>query len=89
LAHEFKKMNVWMVHIGVESGNQRTIDGLQKHIRLDQVIEACRIFQAHGIKVFGFFMLYHAWEENGELAFETRPMWTTRCASAAGFLASA
>jgi anaerobic magnesium-protoporphyrin IX monomethyl ester cyclase len=71
VAREFKNGNVWMVYIGVESGNQRTIDGLKKHIRLDQVIEACRIFQAHGIKVFGFFMLYHAWEENGKLAFET------------------
>ena len=71
VAREFKKMNVWMVHIGVESGNQRTIDGLKKHIQLDQVIEACRIFQANDIKVFGFFMLYLAWEENGKLAFET------------------
>jgi radical SAM superfamily enzyme YgiQ (UPF0313 family) len=72
MAREFKKMNLWMVHLGVESGNQRTIDGLQKHIRLDQVVDACRILKANGIKVFGFFMLYHAWEENGQLAFETR-----------------
>ena len=64
-------MNLWMVHIGVESGNQRTIDGLKKHIELEQVVDACRIFQAEGIKVFGFLMLYHAWEENGQLAFET------------------
>jgi anaerobic magnesium-protoporphyrin IX monomethyl ester cyclase len=71
LAREFAKMNVWMVHIGVESGNQRTIDGLKKHIWLEQVMDACRVFQANGIKVFGFFMLYHAWEEKGELAYET------------------
>ncbi|MGD0829292.1 MAG: radical SAM protein [Terracidiphilus sp.] len=71
LAREFRKMNLWMVHIGVESGNQRTIDGLKKHIELQQVVDACRIFQAEGIKVFGFLMLYHAWEEQGQLAFET------------------
>jgi radical SAM superfamily enzyme YgiQ (UPF0313 family) len=71
LAREFRKMNLWMVHIGVESGNQRTIDGLKKHIELDQVVNACRIFQAEGIKVFGFLMMYHAWEENGALAFES------------------
>ena len=64
-------MNLWMVHIGVESGNQRTIDGLKKHIELEQVVNACRIFQAQGIKVFGFFMLYHAWEEGGKLAYES------------------
>jgi len=71
LAREFRKMNLWMVHIGVESGNQRTINGLKKRIELDQVVNACRIFQAHEIKVFGFFMLYHAWEEDGQLAFES------------------
>lgn len=71
LAHEFRKMNLWMVHIGVESGNQRTIDGLKKRIELDQVVNACRIFQNEGIKVFGFLMLYHAWEEGGQLANET------------------
>lgn len=71
LACEFRKMNLWMVHIGVESGNQRTIDGLKKRIELDQVVNACQIFQAQGIKVFGFLMLYHAWEEEGQLAFET------------------
>ena len=71
LAREFQKMNLWMVHIGVESGNQRTIDGLKKRIRLDQVVDACRIFQSCGVKVFGFFMLYHAWEEAGQLAFES------------------
>ncbi|MGA2326587.1 MAG: radical SAM protein [Bryobacteraceae bacterium] len=71
MAGEFAKMNLWMVHIGIESGNQRTIDGLQKRIRLEQVVEACRVFQRHGIRVFGFMMLYHAWEENGQLAYET------------------
>jgi len=71
LAEEFRKMNLWMVHLGIESGNQRTIDGLEKGIQIGQVVDACRIFQKSGIKVFGFVMLYHAWEENGQLAFET------------------
>jgi len=71
LAREFARMNLWMVHIGVESGNQRTIDGLQKKVRLEQVVDACQVFQRNGIKVFAFMMIYHAWEENGQLAFET------------------
>ena len=71
MARLFNEMNVWMVHIGIESGNQRTINGLRKFIRLDQVVEACGIFQKAGVKIFGFFMLYHAWEEDGKLAFET------------------
>jgi anaerobic magnesium-protoporphyrin IX monomethyl ester cyclase len=71
LAREFSRMNVRMVHIGIESGNQRTVDSLEKRIRLEQVVEACRLFQRHRIRVFGFLMLYHAWEEEGRLAWET------------------
>lgn len=71
VAREFRNMNLWMVHIGVESGNQRTIDGLRKRIGLDQVVNACTAFQNQGVKVFGFFMLYHVWEEAGQLAFES------------------
>jgi radical SAM superfamily enzyme YgiQ (UPF0313 family) len=72
LAREFIKMNLWMVHIGIESGNQQTIDGLQKRITLEQVMDSCRLFRAHGIHVFGFMMLYHAWEDqDGRLRWET------------------
>ncbi len=71
LAEEFRKMHLWMVHLGIESGNQHTIDGLAKRIQIEQVVNATKVFQKFGIKVFGFVMLYHAWEENGELAFET------------------
>jgi len=71
LATALARMKLWMVHIGIESGNQRTLDGIGKKVTLDQTKEAAAIFQRHGIKVFAFFMLYHAWEENGVLRYET------------------
>jgi radical SAM superfamily enzyme YgiQ (UPF0313 family) len=72
LARKLAGINVWLAHLGVESGNQRTIDGIGKHINLEQVVDACRKFQDAGIKVFGFLMLFHAWEnKHGKLCWES------------------
>lgn len=64
----------WYVLLGIESGNQETIDGIGKHITLSQVEEACRKLQKHGIKVMGLFMLYNVWEKDGDLFFEDSDM---------------
>jgi anaerobic magnesium-protoporphyrin IX monomethyl ester cyclase len=71
LARALKAMNVWLVHVGIESANQRVLDGIRKHITVEQVVEAARIFKRHGIKVFANMMLFQLWEENGELCHET------------------
>jgi anaerobic magnesium-protoporphyrin IX monomethyl ester cyclase len=71
LAQAFSGINLWLIHLGIESGNQRTLDGIGKHITIEQIERTCRIMQAANIKVFGFVMLFHAWEENGVLQFET------------------
>jgi len=71
MVEAFKRINLWMVHLGIESGNQRTLDGIGKRITLEQVNQACKIFKKAGLKVFGFMMLYHAWEEDGNLCWET------------------
>jgi radical SAM superfamily enzyme YgiQ (UPF0313 family) len=71
LARAFKRINLWMVHLGIESGNQRTLDGIGKHVTLEQVERACTHFQEAGLSIFGFVMLFHAWEEDGRLTWET------------------
>jgi len=60
----------WYVLLGIESGNQETINGIQKHITLEQVEVACRLFHKYNIKVMGLFMLFNVWEEDGELRYE-------------------
>lgn len=70
LARAFRSINLWLVHLGIESGNQRTLDGVGKNVRLEQITSACRLLKAQGVKVFGFVMLYHAWEEGGRLCWE-------------------
>jgi len=72
LAQKLAGINVWLAHLGIESGNQRTIDGIGKRVTLEQIIDACRQFQDAGIKVFGFLMLFHAWENShGKLCWES------------------
>lgn len=60
----------WYVHLGIESGNERTLRGIGKGVTLAQVEEACRVLKDHGIKVHGLFMLFNVWEEGGQLVFE-------------------
>lgn len=71
LALAFSRINLWMVHLGIESGNQRTLDGVGKKVTLRQISDACRVLKKFKIKVFGFVMLFHAWEENGVLCWES------------------
>ena len=60
----------WYVHLGIESGNQRTLDGIKKHITLEQVEQACTLLKKYNIKVFGLFMLYNVWEDDECLQYE-------------------
>jgi len=61
----------WYVNLGIESGNQETLDGIKKMITLDQVKNALRILKKYKIKVQGLFMLYNVWEDaQGNLQFE-------------------
>ncbi len=71
LAREMKNSNFWLVQIGIESGNQRTLDGIGKRITLEQIVQTCRMLKKHGIKVYGYIMIFHAWEENGQFCYET------------------
>ncbi len=71
LVDALAKMNCWMVHLGVESANDRVLQGIGKKVTIAQIEEAARSMSQAGIKVFAFAMLYQAWEENEELCFET------------------
>jgi magnesium-protoporphyrin IX monomethyl ester (oxidative) cyclase len=68
------KSGCWYVHLGIESGNEQTLRGIGKHITIEQVIKACYLLKKYKIKVFGLFMLFNVWEENGQLKFEDVPL---------------
>ncbi len=70
LARAMADAGCWLVHLGIESGNLETLKGIQKRISLDQAINCCETLKRYGMKIFGLFMLYNVWEENGELRYE-------------------
>jgi hypothetical protein len=60
-----------MIHLGIESANDRVLKGIGKTVSVSQIENAAISLSKAGIKVFAFMMLYQAWEENGNLCFET------------------
>ncbi|MDT8781815.1 MAG: B12-binding domain-containing radical SAM protein [Candidatus Bathyarchaeota archaeon] len=71
LAQRLKAINVWLVHIGLESANDRVLKGIGKNVTQEDNLKTLKILKEHSIKVYGFLMLYNAWETNGRLEYET------------------
>jgi len=67
----FKRMNMWLVHLGVESANDRVLDGIDKKITVRQAEECLKVLKKHGIRVLLFMMAFQLWERDGKLEFET------------------
>ncbi|MDA8187332.1 MAG: radical SAM protein [Dehalococcoidales bacterium] len=74
LVRRMAESGCWYVHLGIESGNNETLKGIQKKITLDQVVAACKLLHKYDIKVMGLFMIYNVWEEDGQLRFEDTAM---------------
>ena len=47
LAHLFKRMNMWLVHLGVESANDRVLDGIEKKITVEQTERCLKFLKKH------------------------------------------
>jgi len=71
LAQKLRDVNVWLVHIGLESANDRVLRGIGKNVTQADNQRTLEILRAHNIKVYGFLMLYNAWETAGKLEYET------------------
>lgn len=71
LADLLAKSQFWLVHLGIESANDRVVKGIGKHVTVEQVTRAINLLSARNISIFGHMMLYQVWEENGHLAYET------------------
>ncbi|MFQ5495173.1 MAG: B12-binding domain-containing radical SAM protein [Phycisphaerae bacterium] len=71
LADLFKRMNMWLVHLGVESANDRVLRGIEKHITVEQTEACLKFLKKHKVRVLLFMMAFQLWEEKGELRHET------------------
>jgi anaerobic magnesium-protoporphyrin IX monomethyl ester cyclase len=71
LAQKLNDIHVWLVHIGLESANDRVLKGIGKNATQTDNIRTLELLKKHHIKVYGFLMLYNAWESNGKLEYES------------------
>jgi anaerobic magnesium-protoporphyrin IX monomethyl ester cyclase len=71
LAKKLHDVHVWLVHIGLESANDRVLKGIGKNATQADNVHTLELLKKYNIKVYGFLMLYNAWETNGKLEFET------------------
>lgn len=71
LAQKLCDVHVWLVHIGLESANDRVLKGIGKNASQADNVRTLELLKKYGIKVYGFLMLYNAWETNGKLEYET------------------
>jgi anaerobic magnesium-protoporphyrin IX monomethyl ester cyclase len=71
LSKALASINCWMVHLGIESANNRVLKGIGKSVTVEQIEKAAISLSKAGIYVFAFMMLYQAWEEHDQLCFET------------------
>ncbi|MFQ5489530.1 MAG: B12-binding domain-containing radical SAM protein [Phycisphaerae bacterium] len=71
LAYLFKRMNMWLVHLGVESAHDRVLTGIEKHITVAQTEQCLKFLKRHNIRCLLFMMAFQLWEEQGQLRWET------------------
>ena len=57
-----KKANFRLLKFGLESGNQKTLDRINKNIKLRQIIQGCRIAKSAGLTVHLTMMVGYPWE---------------------------
>ncbi|MCL5877708.1 MAG: B12-binding domain-containing radical SAM protein [Candidatus Bathyarchaeota archaeon] len=71
LAKRLHDIHLWLAHIGLESANDRVLKGIGKNALQADNIRTLELLKKHHIKVYGFLMLYNAWEADGKLEYET------------------
>jgi len=69
-ARILRKNNCWLVRVGIESGNQETLDGIGKGIDVRGVLRGLRKLKREGINTVGLFMGFNVWELKGRLFWE-------------------
>lgn len=72
LVKKMKASGCWMLSIGIESLNEKTLDSIQKKLSVEKIIHALKLLHEVGIASFGFFILGHPDETREDIAKTVR-----------------
>ena len=72
LVAKLKQSGFWMGLFGLESANEKTLEGIDKKQTVEQINDALEKFKNSRIKCFGLFMAFNVWEKNDKLCYENR-----------------
>ena len=72
LVAKLKQSGFWMGLFGLESANEKTLEGIDKKQTVEQINDALEKFKNSRIKCFGLFMAFNVWEKTGKLCYENR-----------------
>jgi len=72
LVAKLKQSGFWMGLFGLESANDRTLEGIDKKQTVEQINKALDKFKDSQIKCFGLFMAFNVWEKDGKLCYENK-----------------
>ena len=68
---KLSEIHCWLVHIGIESANDRVLRGIRKNTTIENTTRIIKLLREDGIEVYGFFMQYNVWESENGLEYET------------------
>ncbi|MFA7402932.1 MAG: radical SAM protein [Pelobacteraceae bacterium] len=72
LAHKMVQAGCWLGFFGVESGNDRTLEGIGKKLSVADIKRSLRTLKQAKMKTFALLMAFNVWEEDNQLCFETK-----------------
>lgn len=68
LAKKMKSSGCWMLSIGIESFNEKTLNSIHKKLSIEKIINSLNLLNKVGIISFGFFILGHPDETKADIA---------------------
>ena len=72
LAVKMRAAGYWLGLFGIESGNEKTLKGIQKRTTIKEHKHALSLLKKAGLKTFALLMAFNVWEEKGSLCFENK-----------------
>jgi radical SAM superfamily enzyme YgiQ (UPF0313 family) len=74
-----KAAGCYLIHIGIESGNNEILKEIRKNITIEEALSACEIIRKHGIKLRAFFIVGFPQETEDTLNDTVAAMKKTKC----------